>query len=185
VIVSTESPAVAEVAKSFGAEALFLRPPELAEPDTRMADVIAHAFTHLPGEEYLIILQPTSPLRLPEDIDASIELFFSRKKDVVSVSPVRAPGGIFSLKRGSYPPAVRRVKQTRDDASLFALNGAIYIVQKRRIERGAFLSKKVIGYIMPQERSVDIDTESDLRSAEIIAKRLGLDETFNQWERTR
>jgi CMP-N-acetylneuraminic acid synthetase len=147
-----------------------------------MAQVIAHAFRRLADEESLIILQPTSPLRLLEDIDASVKLFSSSKKEVVSVSPVKAPGGIFSLKRGSYP---YMVKQTKDDAGLLALNGAIYIVQRSRVETGALLGEKVIGYVMPQERSIDIDTESDLRMAEIMAKGLGLDEIFNQWERDR
>ena len=183
VIVTTESPVVAKIAKSLGAQTPFLRPRKLANSGTPMVEVIAHAFRRLPDEESLIILQPTSPLRLPQDIDASVKLFLSGEdEEVVSVSPVKAPGGIFSPERDLH---LRLARHSASDTQFFALNGAIYIVPNSRVKTGALLGKRIIGYPMPPERSIDIDTESDLKLAEIMAKGLALDEIFNQWERDR
>lgn len=72
-IVSSEDFEIIEVAKKYGAEIPFVRPKHLAEDESLGLDPVFHALRELPGYDIVVLLQPTSPLRLTEDIDACIE----------------------------------------------------------------------------------------------------------------
>lgn len=180
VIISTDNLEIAEVAREWGAEVPFMRPPELAQDDSSHHDVVIHALRWLESQpaappDYLMLLQPTSPLRTAEDIDRAIALAIEKDADaVVSVSPahdhpylskqistdgkmldfVTRPKGY--LPRQALPPA-------------YALNGAIYLVRRSLLlESEDWYTDNTYAYVMPPERSIDIDSPWDLHLVELI-----------------
>ncbi len=182
VMISTDSEEIARVARQWGAEVPFMRPPELAQDDSSHVAVVIHAVRWLESHQgarpdYVLLLQPTSPLRGPEDIDASIHLALDRDADaVISVCPTRdhpylckriTPDGLlldFAPKPEGYLP-----RQILPPA--YALNGAIYLVRCNvLLAQETWYTDRTFAYIMPPERSLDIDTSWDLYLAGLILK---------------
>jgi len=182
VVVSTDDEEIAEVAKQYGAKVPFMRPKELARDDTPGIDVVFHAmnwFTKNKNKQYdlIILLQPTSPLRTAEDIDKAIELLFLKKaKAIVSVCEVdHHPLWTNTLpENGCMKDFIRKEimnKNRQELPTFYGLNGAIYLAYWDYIkEQKGFFGKETFAYIMPKERSVDIDSELDLKLAEILMK---------------
>jgi CMP-N-acetylneuraminic acid synthetase len=182
VIVSTDDEEIARTAREWGADVPFMRPVELAQDDSPHLAVIRHALGWLGSEQktefdYLLLLQPTSPLRSTEDIDKSIALAEEKDADaVVSVclthdhpflsKQVTADGRLLDfvekppgyLARQRLPPA-------------YSLNGAIYLVRRSvLLERDDWYTDSTFAYIMPPERSLDIDTPWDLHLVDLILR---------------
>jgi CMP-N-acetylneuraminic acid synthetase len=180
VVVSTEDEEIAEISKRYGAEVIE-RPKEMARDDSPTIDAIFHALEVLKTENYepdiTILLQPTSPLRNAEDIDSAIELFLdSDCESVVSVSKVEhSPYWSFKIEKGYLKSLfgdeyLRRRRQ--DLEKLYMPNGAIYISTPENLRKyKCFYCPKAIPYIMPPERSMDIDNEVDFMLAELLTKR--------------
>lgn len=185
VIVSTDDDEIAQVAREWGAEVPFMRPPELAEDDSPHHDVVIHAMRWLesqpaaPPPDYVMLLQPTSPLRTAEDIDGAVALAAERDADaVVSVCPAHhhpyfskqiAPDGRlldFMERPEGYLPRQKL-------PPVYSLNGAIYLVRRKiLLERDDWYTDRTYAYIMPPERSVDIDSPWDLHLVELILRDL-------------
>jgi CMP-N,N'-diacetyllegionaminic acid synthase len=180
VVVSTDDEEIAQVAREWGAEVPFMRPPELAGDRSSHISVIVHAVRWLESHQntcpdYVMLLQPTSPLRSVEDIDAVIDLAIEKDGDsVVSVCPVNehtylckqiAPDGRlfdFVLKPEGYLP--RQLMPP-----VYSLNGAIYLVRRNvLIEYNTLYTDRTFAYVMPPERSLDVDTPWDLYVANRI-----------------
>lgn len=183
IVVSTDNDKIADVAKKHGAEIPFMRPPEISADDSSAMEYIDHALDFFAnnGEffpDITMILQPTSPLRTVEDIDKALELIInSQAKSLVSlyhseISPywfkkVNNNNFIsdFIQQPSNY---IRR----QDTDNLYLLNGAIFIIYSNHFLSGKILvDHETIAYIMPPERSVDIDTMLDLQFAEFLLKR--------------
>ncbi|MEI6632172.1 MAG: acylneuraminate cytidylyltransferase family protein [bacterium] len=187
VIISTEDDEVAEVSKAYGA-AVIKRPFELAQDDTPSLPVLQHVIKHLEETEsfypiIIVILQPTSPLRTVTDIDGSILKFLETGCDsVVTVCEAEHPiNWIYTLKRDKLMPAIKGLKSAtrrQDIYNMYRLNGAVYITRRDIImKEGRILGKDCRAYIMPPERSVDIDTLLDFKLAELLieeGKSIGL-----------
>jgi N-acylneuraminate cytidylyltransferase len=176
VLVSTDDPALAEIAQAGGAEIPFLRPPELARDETPMLDAVLDALTKMEAKGFsadaLLLLQPTSPLRGAADIQAAAALL-GDDDAVVSVAPVK-----------QHPRWLQRIDESGrllpyEDAPeaacrqelppVFMLNGAIYFVRTEAFRRErTFRPVRTRAYVMPPERSVDIDTEMDWQLAELL-----------------
>jgi CMP-N,N'-diacetyllegionaminic acid synthase len=182
VIVSTDSQEIADVARLFGAEVPFLRPPELAQDDTPGIEPILHAVRWLSDNDdyhpdYVMVLQPTSPLRTAEDIKAAVQLAQKQHADsVVSVCPVRQHP--YWMKRITddgrlvdFLSLDRTYAARQDLPPVYALNGAIYLIRREiLLERQTFYTEHTYAYVMPLERSVDIDTEIDFKLAELLMR---------------
>lgn len=175
-ILSSDDPAIAAVAMQFGCEVPFMRPAELATDKADSMGVVRHALTAL-SERYdcMVLLQPTSPLRAASDIDAALELYVdSGATTCVSVcEPDKHPYWMLKMDAdGSvqqlFPP--EEIPTRRQDApQVFALNGAIYVAPADFLAGGGdFITAGTIGYVMPKDRSFDIDTELDLRLADFL-----------------
>jgi CMP-N,N'-diacetyllegionaminic acid synthase len=178
VVVSTDDPEIAAIAKSFGAEVPFLRESELASDTTSTIDVVVDTLKRLTFEGRLVLLQPTSPLRTAMHIDEAANLMTIKSADgVVSVTKAEHPLEWFGLlpddgcMRKFLDPGVRNLR-SQDLPVSYRLNGAIYIAESRKlIEEGTFfLRKNVYAYRMERESSVDIDDEFDYRVADMLLK---------------
>lgn len=183
VIVSTEDNEIAGVSKSCGAEIPFIRPAELADDKARSIDVVLHCLKWIEEtgsiKPILILLQPTSPLRNADDIDRALESMFERKaKAVVSVCETdHHPFWANVLPedcgmKDFIRPEIKN-KSRQDLPKYYMLNGAIYIGFERYIrDNNGFLGNDTYAYIMPKDRSIDIDSEMDFRLAKILLEEL-------------
>lgn len=171
VVVTTDDEEIAEVARNFGAEVPFMRPAELARDDTPGIDPVLHALEVLTDYNAVVLLQPTSPLRTAMDIDAAIAVADGHRRNVVGVTEAPHSGwsfpmddvGVLDLGSGDFAP------RRQDLPAQFALNGAVYVAAVDRLRATRrFLTAGTVGYVMPPERSVDIDASLDWRIAEML-----------------
>lgn len=180
VIVSTDSEEILQVAKTWGAEAPFIRPQELAADDSPHIPVITHALqwlnTHKNYQpDYVMLLQPTSPLRSLFDIETACQIAFEKNADsVVSVYEVASHPYLtkFITKEGKLEDFIHKPDGYLARQSLppvYVLNGAIYLVKSEIILKNhTFYIEHTYAYIMPPERSMDIDTPWDLYLADLV-----------------
>jgi CMP-N,N'-diacetyllegionaminic acid synthase len=168
VVVSTEDSAIAAVAQKYGADVPFMRPPELAADDTPILDVVRHAIKELSFQGSVVLLQPTSPLRTSLDINNALQIHFTRNDNVVSVTKTKFhPSWILNIVHDrivSNNIADRR--QIGGDR--FVPNGAIYISRTEHIEVSRPFFEDAVPYVMPMNRSIDIDTLFDLFIAKCV-----------------
>ena len=180
-VTSTDDPEIAAVAGGLGSPVL-LRPPELARDDTPMAAVIQHALARQPADappvDFVVVLQPTSPLRTADDIDAAIDLLAATGADsVVSVYRVEDhhPARMYRLRDGCLEPyepePANRLRQ--ELPAVYHRNGAVYACRRTLVEQGTLLGGVLRPYLMPRERSLNIDDEVDLALAELLLRRRG------------
>jgi CMP-N,N'-diacetyllegionaminic acid synthase len=180
VVLSSENEEIIEVGRKWGCNIPFLRPVELANDEARTVDVLHHLLLNLDQKYDLVVqLQPTSPFRNAMDINAALEYCLkTRAPACVSVSRIeKSPHWTFSLsdtgKMSPILPPLQGKSRRQEMTAFFELNGAIYIGQSEWIaKRDSFLSEDTVAYVMPADRSLDIDTDEDLVIAEIRARQL-------------
>jgi len=172
-ILSSEDEKIISTAKKYGCQSPFCRPPELARDDTPGIEPILHALGIISGYDYIIVLQPTSPLRLAEDIDACLTRCISAKANCcVSVTETgKPPFWTYLLdKRHRLLPIIKNDKKyvrRQDMPKTYQLNGAVYVAKVEWLKKHkTFLTDETIAYVMPAERSIDIDSEFDLSLCE-------------------
>ena len=177
VVLSSEDEEIIKIAQELGCDVPFMRPNSLAQDDTHGIEPILHAIDNCQGYDYVMMLQPTSPLRLTEDIDGCIEKFAKEKaKSCVSVcEPAKSPFWMYTIDNINQLeptlPELSLVPRRQDLPSVYALNGAIYIAKtKWLLENKNFISSETIGYVMPTSRSYDIDTLEDFKICELFLK---------------
>jgi CMP-N-acetylneuraminic acid synthetase len=179
VILSTDDLEIAECGRRCGLDVPFLRPRELAQDATPTLPVVQHAlrFVEAAGERFdaVCILQPTTPLRRPEHIDACIDLLEGGAADcVMTVVPVpvehnphwvyflREDGGL-ELSTGEATPIPRR----QDLPPAFRREGSVYVSRRDVVmERGTLFGHRVMGYPLDPSGCVDINTAAEWALAE-------------------
>jgi len=169
VVLSSEDEEIISVAKSFGCDVPFVRPKNLAADDSSSVDVATHCIESLrESYDYLVLLQPTSPMRTSADIDEALQYCLSNSaSSCASVSDAcKHPAWCFYLDQSSrLVPAMPRDEFASNRQQLkaaYALNGALYIVETKWFMREQkFISDDTFGYLMPKDRSIDIDDEFD------------------------
>lgn len=182
IMVSTDSEAYAEIARQCGADVPFLRSPAMATDTASSWDTVAEVLENCKERgstfDTFCLLQPTSPLRNAEDIRNAYALFRD-KADFAVVSVCEAEHSPLWCghlpESGEFTGFIREkdVKQRQAGGKFYRLNGAIYIVDTQRFAADRFLYHEgSYAYIMPQERSVDIDTETDFKLAELLMREL-------------
>lgn len=175
-IVSTDNLIIADVAKSCGASVPFIRPDELAKDTTSGIEPVLHAFQQLPEYDWILLLQPTSPLRTPDDICGIINLVKDKNaSSAVSVSEaINHPYWTYSLDDGKLINLCKNEKKLlrQDLPPAYNLNGALYLVSRNFLEtKRTFIDKSTLAYVMPRHRSVDIDDMDDWDFAEYLIKK--------------
>ena len=181
IIVSTDSPKIGEISRSFGAGVPFLRPKELATDTAGMAEVILHALDFLAGEgtrfDAFALLQPTSPLRTGDDIRGARDLFRDRGANaVVSVCEADHPPDWCNtlppdLSLDAFVGAGARDTRRQDLPAYYRVNGAIYLAKCEYFRKYRdWFRDGSYAFVMPRERSIDIDTPFDLELCECLMK---------------
>lgn len=180
VVVSTDDTEIAETARRWGADVPFLRPAELAGDASPHIDVVLHALAWLDEHQgyrpdYVVLLQPTSPLRTAGDIDAAVSLARARNADAV-VSVCETHDHPYLVRRLSvdgrleeFVPCPLAYARRQDLPAAYALNGAIYVNRRESLANTKSLCPAgAWAYEMPVERSLQIDREWELRLAEFV-----------------
>lgn len=170
IVVSTDSKLIAEIAKEYGADVPFMRPEELAADHSKTMDAVLHAISELKklGREYdgLILLQVTSPLRSSEDIDGAIEKFYKSNEDgLASVSLVNDnPILVRTISGGVLMPLldISSTCRRQEMPLYYRVNGCIYINKISELSSEKSFNDNSVPYIMPPERSIDIDEWKDI-----------------------
>ena len=163
-------------------EVPFLRPPELSSDEATSEDVVIHTLKWMKKNEhyqpdYILYLQPTSPLRTADDIDQSINI--AKEKNAYSVVSVELTNrhpyfmkkidsdGLISHYEKQVFPTPRR----QELEPIYVLNGAIFLISTKIIlDNKSWYGEKCYSYIMPPERSLEIDTPWDLHIANLLLK---------------
>lgn len=168
-VLSTDDEEIAAVAHALGCEIPFMRSPELAADASGSAEVVLDCLQRLPGYDYLVLLQPTSPLRTVDDIDGAIRACLdSQAPACASVCDVEeSPFWMYTLEAngGLKPILANRYARRQELPPVYVLNGAVYVADTRwfATNRG-FLGEGTVAYVMPRSRSLDIDTPADLQA---------------------
>jgi len=183
-IISSDSHEIIDYGRKNGIEAPFIRPDNLSCDDTPMIDVVHHAVEFMRDKNkyipsYILLLQPTSPLRNPGSIDSVLEsLIESGADSVVSVIQVPHNFNPYSVMRleGQYLDSFldfdekNNIRQKKPE--FFARNGPAVLAFSYEclMEKHSMYGSKVLAYSMNREESIDIDDEFDLRIAECIIR---------------
>ena len=182
VVVSTDDPEIATIAKSYGAEVPFMRPNKLARDTSTTFDTLMDGLSKLErlGKtyDYVVLLQPTSPLRTLKNLSEAVsELFRRGSRSIISVCEVdhhpywsNVLNG--NLSMDSFISDEIKNLRSQDLPTYYRLNGAIYIYEVKflRDQKSLFPGIDCIAYIMDKNESLDIDSEIDFQLAEIILK---------------
>jgi len=165
-VVTTDDEAVIALAGSMGVETLR-RPAELASASASVMDAIDHALTAIGGDwDYVVLLQPTSPLRTAADIDGAVALCHARSApSVIGVSPMPKPPGFYGSVDADG--LWKRNDPSTDEAVI--INGAVYVGRPEILRRDrSFQSDGTLSWSMPPERGWDVDTLFDFVVCEAL-----------------
>jgi CMP-N-acetylneuraminic acid synthetase len=184
VICSTDSDAIAAEAIRAGADAPFLRPAELAGDAVSMVDVLIHAVGEIEGPrgravDLVCLLQPTSPLRTAEDVRGAVDALLAEPDADAAVSLCEVveahPAWLRKIDRGyvrpyfpELPEPFRR-QDLADQPTPYRRNGAVYVVRRDVLmQQRSLYGDRCAPWIMPADRSVDIDSAVDLAVARAL-----------------
>lgn len=182
VVVSTDDAEIAACARECGADVPFMRPPELASDEAGTIDVLLHVVKRLEEKEgkffdIMLLLPATSPLRSREDVKKCLDVLLENDAD-----------NVFSVVKTSQNPYFNMVEIGPDNKvmmakpgnfvsmqsapAVFAINGSVYAWRMEALKKQRKLITENTGvYVMPKERSVDIDDVMDFSFAESIFKK--------------
>jgi len=168
VVLSSDDDEIMAAASAAGCEVPFRRPPELANDQASSMDVVIHALSELPGYDYVMLLQPTSPLRTSSDIEAAFKCLRDHDAPAcVSVTEAeQSPYWMYTLSGDDRLYSIfepqPNFSRRQDLPPVYVLNGAIYIAKiDWFLKTRSFLCPETVAYKMPKDRSLDIDDATD------------------------
>ncbi|MFA4971014.1 MAG: acylneuraminate cytidylyltransferase family protein [bacterium] len=184
VVVSTDDEEIAQISLKYGAEVPFVRPAELATDTSDHMSVVIHALEWLKTNEsyvpdYVLVLQPTSPMRTSQDIDGAVELAYKNEADgVVSVcethhhpyllSNIDSDGILVDYLERSPAAGSSNIRR-QDMPPVYFQNGAIYLTRREVLIAARTLTPpKTYPYIMPASRSLQIDDQWELEMIDML-----------------
>ncbi len=181
-ILSSDDSEIIAAARAAGVEVPFIRPADLASDAATHADVLEHALSWLEQNDalpdYLLLLQPTCPLREAADIDAIVNLALTQRvESAVSVTPtVEHPWLQYRLgdtgRLEALAPRPKAFVRSQDFPPTYVLNGALYLFTPAFFRREhAIVTEQTLAYVMPRERSLDVDTAEQLQLADFLLSR--------------
>ncbi len=185
-IVSTDDEKIAKIAKELHADVPFIRPAELATDTSPSIDFIKHAVDYVEKKDnvifdWILLIQPTNPFVLSKDIETIINMSAQADKNItafVSVAPVNDhPLKTFTRdEQGTLKPYVTDSKhkalRRQDLTNCYKRNGSLYLLRRDIVmQDNELYGNHVSSYLMPAERSIDIDTEFDWDIAEFMLRK--------------
>jgi len=182
VLVSSDSDDLIGIASKYSGVSVHKRSEAASSDLASTFDYLSEILMNQPRDSVVVLLQPTSPLRMSSDIEKSLALHLETHKPVVSVfrnqtSPywsfkLGVEGELISL----FPDALSM--RSQDLSQTYSLNGAIYIdTSAHYLTERSFISSGTIPYVMSEDTSIDIDTLEDFDKAEfemLRRRKLGL-----------
>lgn len=176
-VISSEDPEIMSVGAAWGCDVPFQRPAEFAADTSPGIAPVLHALTMLPGYDFVVLLQPTSPLRNSADIDSCIEYcLLSEANACVSITKCTEHPFLMFRRSASgrlqrLVPEADTVCRRQDYPDVFLINGALYVASTSWLEKtGTFFTDETVGFEMPPERSLDIDFEEDFDTLEVALR---------------
>ncbi|CAM2819606.1 acylneuraminate cytidylyltransferase family protein [Hathewaya histolytica] len=173
VIVSTEDEEISRISRTIGAEVPFLRPKYLAQDKSKVIDSIIYTINKFEENgfkyDYVVLLQPTQPLRLAYHIDEAIEKIVKKNEDsLVSISEVKEhPILMRTLDENERTISLLNVNSTvrrQEFPKMYKVNGAIYINKiNSNLNKDTSMNDNILAYIMEKEYDLDIDDAIDLQ----------------------
>ncbi len=173
IIITTDDEKILDFYKTHRNILLHKRPPELAEDDTPTIDAVRECVLNVPVEsDYIVLLQPTNPLRPANLLVKAIEIIERTKQDnLMTVSPLKKKLGRIEDNRFmpyNYTPGQR----SQDMEPLFYENGLLYITKREDILAGKIITEDVYPLIVEHPfGTVDIDTKEDFEYALFLLKK--------------
>ena len=183
VVVSTDCEEIAKIANTWGAEVPFLRPDKLSGDNSSSMDVVMHVIEKVEEQrdyfDYIIMLEPTSPLTETEDLSKALKLLIESKVNadaIVGISCIEATHPEFSVKRdtdGLIKPAFMKnfssLKRRQDVDELYFLEGSLYISSVKAFKlQKTFYGDRTLGYLVPRWKSFEVDELVDFFCIEAI-----------------
>ncbi|MBE6027367.1 MAG: acylneuraminate cytidylyltransferase family protein [Clostridiales bacterium] len=184
-IVSTDSEEIAEISRRYGAEVPFMRPDYLGGDKIKSVDVILHALSFMEdlGESYdaVLTLQPTSPMRTADDLIEGISMFDESDADslIAVYEDIRANGfNYYRMGENNVGLAEHKEHNTgirrQEMKPMYVRNGALYISTIGLLrERKLIIGDEPLLYVMPKERSTDVDSATDFEYIEFLMRKQG------------
>lgn len=183
ILVSTDDDDIATEARRMGAEVPFLRPTELASDTAPAKAVYLHVCEELETRgaaqiEHLVVLQPTSPLRFPSDVQRAIDEYERRSANAV-LTVTQAPYPSSWMMRVDETGVLRphggsvAVARNRQEESIpLVPNGVAFVFRRAFLANcTSYLSDRTFAVTVPRERAVDIDEEIDFALAEVLYRK--------------
>ena len=179
-ILSSDDDEIVQVARRWGCDVPFVRGEDLATDEATTVDVVLDSLRRCPGYDWVVVLQPTSPLRTTEDIDRCLLECLDQGASVgVSVCEATvSPYWMFSRdgqgQLQTLLPMPEGATRRQDLPNAYQLNGAVYVASCNWLRVNAnFITPGTYAYVMPQSRSIDIDNPMDFFFAEQLLSGLG------------
>lgn len=169
IICSTDDKTIKKVALDYGCKTPFMRPRNISLDHSKIEQILLNIKPKIKSYCYIVILQPTSPLRLTVDIDETIKFHHDTKaKSTATVCEIQKPiEWIYNITN-------KRLKEIPNSSKKkkYLLNGSVYVVnQKNIMNNNKIINKETFAKLMPIERSIDIDTDFDFSIAEFLLKK--------------
>lgn len=184
-IVSTDDTEIASVCREYGADIPFMQPAELATDTSGHLEVMKYAIEFMEKKkglvyDYAVIFQPTSPFRLVEDIDKTIEKIIERGADSAfsmhTIEPSQHPIKVKKMEGDVVLPYCMEEKigtHRQDFPVAYKRSGAVYVTKRDLIMNdNKLFGDFIVGHIVPLERSIDIDSPFDWMKAEYMLEDL-------------
>lgn len=185
VVISTDSQEFADIAVAHGAECPFLRPAELASDTAPSLGFMLHVLDRLEaggeGYDYLVLLEPTSPLTEADDVDAALEALASSDAEaIVGISAMETHHPAFAVLRdaeGRISPTQSSdfalLPRRQDLDPVYSLDGSLYVSTVAALRReGGFCHRSTLGYLGPRWKQLEVDDLLDFVCMEAIVARL-------------
>ena len=174
VVVSSDDTEILNISNELKVQ-VIKRPDELASDTSTSFDAVKHAIDNLESYEYILLLQPTSPLRNENHIDKAIEILEEKNADaVISVcemnhNPLWSNTLDDSLSMEGFISNNLLNNRSQDLKKYYRLNGAIYLCKTDKLlkEKSFFLKKNIFAYVMNSNNSIDIDRKEDFELASL------------------
>lgn len=185
-IVSTDDEEIAAASRSAGADVPFMRPAELASDTASSMDAVRHVLTTLAEMkdvyDYVVLLEPTSPLTEPADVDEALERLHAARAhadSIVGIAQLEASHPEYSIRMRAdgviqpyAAPAFSALKRRQDIDELYYLEGSLYISDVQVfLQKGSFYHERTMGYRVPRWKAFEVDNLVDFICIEALLSR--------------